>query len=570
MKKITKLFGCLAIALGFVSCNQNGLSQEQLIQLILLSPDKKIDRNQIVQNIEEINLDVDTEYDFSSKQGKKAFLTVINKNSEMSTRLPVFNDNIDEIKPTAYSESQGISYLNVPFNPPKLNYPLQGTTPFNLSSNVLRTENQSTPSIGDKKDFYAATLKNKTNAEWAKDSVLKVIGQHCYVWYKAKEGISITDDQLQALADSFDTIYEKETYIFGKNTLETQPDNSIINITDENIKINIIVYDLFNDVEDTRSKQAGTFGYFWTLDFQKQDLETEDEIYYSNKCQCLHIDSFFLEAVPKAQQSTIAHEFQHLLHYVNKSLKYGPVLQGTKSSFRTSETWFNEMMSMVCEDIMQSQLNLEDKDSPKYRLKLFNQYYYYGFKNWYQSDDQYISYANAYAFGAFLLRNFGIDFIRKLATNNYINEQAITRALIDSNASLKSFNDVLDKYYNVVLNPKGDYYTLNKSVSKTYTDIAGNKTVEFKCDAINLFDYCTFEGNELNFLKVNDYYQASRLNDYYGPVILNKLVYKSLDSYGMYVSYLGDVGITFSTTFKISSDSVNTSGDITYKFVFTD
>ena len=52
-------------------------------------------------------------------------------------------------------------------------------------------------------------------------------------------------------------------------------------------------------------------GYFTGLDFYKYDQEFEDKIYYSNKSECLHMDSYFLEVATEGQRSTIAHEFQH-------------------------------------------------------------------------------------------------------------------------------------------------------------------------------------------------------------------------------------------------------------------
>ncbi len=574
MKTLLKLLSCLTICCALLSCHQEPDNSMLINTIIALLPGEPIDRNNTVSVSNVINLQIDKENDFSDYEGKKAFMIVMNENAgnwDTFKNISTVSDNSADS--LFKSDNQ---YVHIPFNPPKVNYLMDDISEPLLSRNISKTENQSELQIGDTRNFYASTANYRTNNEWAKDSVLKAMGNHCYIWFKEKEGINVTQDKLDTLARTFDSIYEKETYIFGKNTLEKQPSNSIINITDEDIKINIIVYDLFNDLETTKVEKSGTFGYFYSLDFQNStETKVTDEdgnVLYtlnSNRCQCLHIDSYFLEIATEAQQSTIAHEFQHLLHYVNKSLKYGLLTSSNGNKyFRTSDTWFNEMMSMVCEDIMQSQLGIQDKDSPKSRLSIFNAAHYKGFEKWRDNNDVFISYANAYAFGAYLLRNYGIDFIKTLATNNYINEDAITRALIAVNARERSFKEALDLFYNVVLNPKGTYYTLNQTVSKNYT-IAGN-SVTFNCDAINLFDYLTIPKDDVNLEIAGSFYQASKYNDYYGPIILNNRIYKQLDGYGMFVSYMGIVGEDFNKKFKLTKNQIGDSGDtnIKYKLAF--
>lgn len=581
MKKLTKLLSCLAIAFAIVSCtpetgNNIIIPPVNIIPQEPITPDEPINRDNTLTVSNVVDIEIDVENDFSAYEGKKAFLIAMNQDAATRTafknKSKVTDSFIDSLP------RSDNNYFSIPYNAPEFNIPVNDISE-PLSRNILKTENQSTPAIGDTRNFYAFTSNDRSNSEWAKNSVLKVIGNHCYVWFKEKEGITVTQENLETLASTFDSIFEKETYIFGKNTLETQPASSIINVTDENIKINIIVYDIFDDFEETKANHGGIYGYFAPLDFQNTTEITVNEgnetySIYSNRCECLHIDSYFLQVEKEAQQSTIAHEFQHLLHYVNKSLKYGPITSTNGNKyFRTSETWFNEMMSMVCEDIMQSQLNIQNQASPKSRLSIFNAAHYLGFKKWRNStsdgpNDVYASYANSYAFGAYLLRNYGIDFIKILASNNYINETAITEALKAVNASEKSFTEVFNKYYNVILNPKATEFTLNKSVSKTYT-IAGSP-VTFNCDAINLFDYRTFNKNEITADTVGFYYQAAKYNDYYGPAILNNRLYRNLDGYGMFVSYMGIVGNDFSKTFKLASNKVGDTGNqyIKYKLAF--
>ena len=510
------------------------------------------------------SIELNQQYDISAFEGKKAFLIVTNKSSSSaslsraSSSSSVNSINDEETSSSLLNLTQ---YTNIPFNAPNPN--ISPVISDNRSLNASSTG--TTYSLGDTKTFYGATSSGTNTAAYGQDSILKVIGNHCYVWYKSKSGISISDDQLQTLANTFDSIYEKETYLFGTNYDENCNFSNIINIQSEQ-KVHLLVYDIFDDY--TSGQNSGTFGYFWSLDFNIND-DDATESYMSNECQCLHLDSYFLQAAEDTMRSTIAHEFQHLLHYVNKPIKYAS--STGSNNFRYSDTWFNEMMSMICEDIMQTQIELDDDASPKARLPYFNAYHNKGFYTWRSNDDVYISYANAYAFGAFLVRNFGIDFIKTLATNNYINEEAITQALISKGAALQSFSAVLDKFYNAILKPTSSEYTLNKTVSKTYTDI-GDSPVTFTCSAINLNDYQTISSSQMTSRYVSYYYNASLGSAYNGPLILNtQIFYSSLSPYGMFVSYWGTVGDDdLPTTYKLSSNISSSSSNLTYKLVFMD
>lgn len=522
------------------------------------------------------SISLNQEYDLSEFEGKKAFLVVTNTSSSSNASIKsssssTSNSSIsleDDTSTESDSDSDLSSsqFLNVPFHPQNPDF-----SPVTSSARCLNASTTSTTTsyeVGDTKDFYGSTSSGTSTAAYATDSVLKVIGEHCYVWYKEKDGISVTNDQLQTLADTFDTIYEMETYIFGENYDENCTYSNIIDIQSEQM-VHLLVYDIFDDYEE--GQDSGTLGYFWPLDFYIND-DDADESYMSNECECLHLDSYFLENYEEYMRSTIPHEFQHLLHFVNKTVKYA-TSKGS-STFRYSSTWFNEMMSMVCEDIMQSQLDIDDDASPKSRLEYFNSYHYLGFYNWYSGNYVYASYGNAYTFGAYLLRNFGIDFIRELAQNTYIDETAITKALVAQGASLESFDEALDQYYNAILHADEDDadYNLNKSVEQTYSDVGGSDTVTFSCTAIDLSDYKTISAREMSSSTASYYYGATKSTAYYGPLIYNTQVYPStLYPYGMFVSYWGTVGDDdLPCSYTLSSTISTSSSNLSYKLVFMD
>ena len=541
----------------------------------------------VEESTNELNITVDQQYDLSAKSGKRAFLVVLNKNKEQKQAFtsssnssvndarsltPSTAEEIPEIVSTQNTEQ----YTHIPFIPPEIDQVLTPASQNDSRSLLADTDTTTTTTytLGDTKTFYGATTSSTTSA-YAADSVLKVIGTHCYVWYKAKSGITVTDTQLQNLADTFDAIYEKETYIFGNDYMLNSEKprywaSNIIDISSEQ-KIHIIVYDLYDDY--TSGQNSGTFGYFWSLDMNKQ---TSVGSLNSNECECLHIDSHFLETAESKVYSTVGHEFQHLLHFVNKTVKVG-LYQATDGYYywkNSSSNWFNEMLSMVCEDLMLTQLGLQVSAGPQSRLNQFNQAgcHYTGFGTWQTGDNVYKSYANAYAFGAFLLRNFGIDFIKTLAQNTYVDETAITNALVASGASLQSFDAALEKFYNVILNPSDtSTYSLNHTVTKTYNISGTTGSVTFTCAAIDLSSYLTVSASNMTESIAAYYYGASAGSAYYGPMILNSNYrYNTIGAYGIYVIHKGIVGTDLNTSYKLESSDTGSDNGVTYKLIFKD
>ena len=465
--------------------------------------------------------------------GKNAFVVI--QNNSPTDIENIMNSNMQNDKYNEIIKNYKINlrnnglYENIPYSVPEILPLLKNSATRTRSSFISRTDNTFATTIPEsgltvnnsQHDFYAFKTDETISETYAHGAVLKALGTHCNVWYKEKTGININNDNIfQSLANNFDSIYEKETYIFGSNKI-TVSNNNLVTSTATKPKVNILVYDLFDDYLQTKEDNAGTFGYFTYIDLVRNttlQANTRTSNLKSNECQCVHIDSYFLSVSAAQVYSTLGHEFQHLLNFVNKTANNLSDADSPLSDSSHSETWFNEMMSMVCEDIMLTQLNLPVYAGPQSRLDIFNQSYYYGFNLWYPSDDErvYISYANAYAFGAYLLRNYGIDAIRNIATNSYNNEAAISHGVG------VGFDTLFKNFYNVILNPKASNYTLNKPVSAIYT--INGSSVTFNCAAINLFDYQTLEASEIDYNTVKYIYQAEINQNYYGPIIFRNTV----------------------------------------------
>lgn len=195
--------------------------------------------------------------------------------------------------------------------------------------------------------------------------------------------------------------------------------------------------------------------------FHSLDFHTDSN--YSNKTECINVDSFFFNKDTEGSFQTLFHEFQHLENFVNK------VVLSSNSSVSKVSTWYNEMLSMLSEDIFTDLLGIELENAPANRLNFFNAYYPLGFYQWrsgsnyFPSGDVYISYANSYAFGAYLLRNFGgIELIKKISQNDFVDEESITKALESLDYDF-TFSDVLLNFYQILF--ENESYSLNKEFS---------------------------------------------------------------------------------------------------------
>ena len=278
-------------------------------------------------------------------------------------------------------------------------------------------------------------------------ATLQAEGSHCYIWvlegYSASSasGSKITSTQAQELATQFESMYQPIRDVFGTESDKMIDTSGLVEISsgsDTGTKVNIVVYDIEGDYKD--GQQSGTLGYFWAKDYYTAAAAKESgdaTIGLTNCGKYFYVDSYFLNKAPEMLYSTLAHEFQHMINFGQK----------TMNNRVSSQTWSNEMMSMVCEDMVQEYLGVQNEDSPIGRLPWFCQYYYLsGLTDWLGGNSVQVSYAGAYAFGAYLARNYGgKELIKQIAINNYVDQQAITQAL-KSTGRNETFDSVFKKY----------------------------------------------------------------------------------------------------------------------------
>lgn len=269
--------------------------------------------------------------------------------------------------------------------------------------------------IGDSRVMYAGLGEDTDNTiETTAKLVHKT--ENCYVWvcdgfYAEGEasGAEVNLEICETLADIVEKASALERNIFGTESNEfnaVYADPTKTYPLSENSptgeKVNILLYDISSDYED--GKTAGIYGFFTRGDYLlwKAPYNTTS---HSNGGKFLHLDSGFARTQSGTTKSTVVHEFQHMIHNG---------MFATKG--KISETWYNEMCSMLAEDLLQEQLELKDTDVGKSR---FNQFVYtftnFPFFKWDSSVHSGASYANAYGLGHILAKKYGgADFIYEL------------------------------------------------------------------------------------------------------------------------------------------------------------
>lgn len=430
----------------------------------------------------------------------------------------------------------------------------------NASIRSVARSSSTSYSVGDTRTFYILDSDEKQTSSSA---TLKYQGNYCNVWFMDNaSSVKITDSSTkisdylsnnslyEKIAEIFDSIYPVETNLFGSN-IPTKSYDNIISV-DSNTKIDILLCDIYEDAKNGQEDSGGTFGYFYSLDmitndYIKNNLATKEAL-SSNESEMFYVDSYFLCTLADQVYSTLAHEFQHMLHFVNKSINNGV----------STSTWFNEMLSMCCEELLQDVLNISDDCTPKARLSYFNLASSYGFADytWDFLSAKNLSgtydYAISYAFGTYLMHNYGgATLINKIALNAYADEESITQALSDSGYS-ESFETTLLKFGQVYINTDSTTdtptITLNREVSKT----VGSYT--YTNDAIDLYDEAyslefEYSDNESSYYYILSNYcdnftvdSSSNVGTLKGPAIYKSVQRTTLYPYGFFVIDLGEIG----------------------------
>jgi len=330
-------------------------------------------------------------------------------------------------------------------NPPPFERKIKKRSEGFLTSFVAST-------VGSTKQFWVET--NLDSEIWIqKTATLVKQGSYGNIW--VIDNI-INSTQAQNLADKFDIIYPAETSLLG---YEYGGGPGGDGGWDSDTRIQILVYDIGYNPSGT------TLGYFWAKDM----MTDTGSGYRSNEAEMFYLNgntAVYANFGADQLYSTLIHEFQHMINYSQKN-----------SKGLSSATWYNEMLSMATEDVISPLIGINSSNSGhpiKGRIPRFlTNYYLAGITEWGPNDNTLDSYAIDYAFGAYLLRNYGgASLLKEMLTNNSTDIASVTAALrtVNSNSGL-SFEEAVRRFGEAMIfsgsTMPAEVQSFNKTVEKT-------------------------------------------------------------------------------------------------------
>ena len=264
------------------------------------------------------------------------------------------------------------------------------------------------PEVGDKRSFLIESFLN-SRVFIDSEATLRATGCYGNIWVLDIDKDRITDIMAEDLAALFDDVYRVSTNILGYE-YGGGPDGN--GGRDGDSKIQILIHDIVDGSGDVVAA-----GYFWGKDFYPKTQST-----YSNEAEIFYIDTSHVMENFGFMPYLLVHELQHMINF---NIKY---IQNGKSA----ATWYNELLSMMAEEIISSAVtgvSQSDRYHPLRRMSLFLDYYYLeGMTEW--PGLERLSYAKAYAFGAYLSRNFGgVELLREIMSNDRVDIESLSLAL---------------------------------------------------------------------------------------------------------------------------------------------
>ncbi len=275
----------------------------------------------------------------------------------------------------------------------------------------------------------------------------------------------VTRGMAQELANAFlssptgDDIYHWISEVFGAEwSAGGSPPYTIgfSELIDGQDTITILLYPILFGSNDTRGP-GGVVGFFWSKDnYANEPVSNRRIMFYLDSdsyafpcnpgepCNFASLPSWEIEdSWPNDIVSTLAHEFQHMINFHERVAARGV----------ETDLWLNELMSLVAEDFVEYERTLAGPRGvdPRVftggaagnpgnvfgRLPLYNAANSVGLADWGGSGDVLESYSLAYAFGAYLARNYGgARFFEELMqSGSELSEQMITDAILAAGGS---------------------------------------------------------------------------------------------------------------------------------------
>ena len=395
-----------------------------------------------------------------------------------------------------------------------------------------------------------------------------------------KVSIGVIDD----IITKFIKNYALEETIFGTTSdlLITRSGTDNMSSYPTKDYINIVLTDIGKDYGLAAKSQCGVVGYFWAKDYYASSYSSSGAYKSTNEGKYFYIDIPFCNYVSGTNGnysydgngntvsdtviSTLFHEYQHMINFNQKNM--------INHLDTNNCVWYNEMLSMLCEDLLQTQLGLTEKVQDG-RIPNFNGYYYYSGAAQYLDQNSWVSYGTAYAFGAWLARNYGgAPLVHEMSTNNKVGIDSVVNAVNEVNHTNLTWNDLFKEYVQAVgfretyANAKS-LPTLNRVPNAATTNITVTPAAQARILRATNTDASSYESyvNNIGTLTGNittginlwaeKYKNVANSKNYYGPILTKIGVNLDLQPTGFIFHPIGNTGTNDSVTlyFTGTSDS---------------
>jgi hypothetical protein len=323
-----------------------------------------------------------------------------------------------------------------------------------LSASFSATAQLSEDIVGSRTNFW---VQNMADAWIQVEAELKAMGTHSKIWVCNN---LVAPSVAKEIATRFDSIYSYETSLIGYEYGGGPGGNGGV---DGDSRIQILIYDI---------PEWNIAGYFWGKDFYSQSTldKTNNRPPRTNNGEIFYLDYVFASGENrKILYSTMVHELQHMINFNSKTIRHG----------LSAGTWYNEMLSMVTEDTISPLIGISFNTTGHpsvMRLPVFLNYFAAsGVADW-DAGDIVLSYANCYAFGAYLARNFGgAKLLQNMVTNAEVDEPSISQAMSAAGFG-GGFDFALSKYGEAFIFNDIFRHTFNKTVTQNI----GGQNYQFK------------------------------------------------------------------------------------------
>jgi len=316
---------------------------------------------------------------------------------------------------------------------------------FSCSDNVIDSNDPIDEPGVTKKSYYVQNFKQPNATPNLVETGLLAEGTYCHIW--VGRGANVTKEKAKDVANIYDNdIYYKMMYYFSfdkenKITYDGENVDTTLDIVNYLVygdgKLNIVLVDIQDNYQQGVNNSY-TAGYFWNGDLFERNLNNPN-LRYSNECAAIFIDTY--PAIPGSEESnsTLAHEMQHLMSYLN-----GLVFR--KPPYYSFDTWIDEGLSLSAEYLylekhITSRVN-HYKNDPSGLIRKGNNFYVWGNRKenpYYALDD----YATAYLFFQWLRIQTDLDIYWCIMFSQDSDYRAVVKSFNDMSGSSLNWDSLL-------------------------------------------------------------------------------------------------------------------------------